>query len=157
MIFGNVNSGEDISIYPLALQKALRYLKETDFTTMENGKYPIDDNMIVNVFEPRTAQRATKRPEVHQQDIDIHFVVRGCERDYYFMDMGDNVLDEDKFDELDVGFYKPNPDALESYATLQPGSYACFFPEDAHMPSCSVDEDIDVKKVLIKLKVSAVR
>ena len=157
MIFGNVHSKEDISIYPEALQKAIRYLKETDFAHMENGKYPIDENMIVNVFEPITAQRATKRPEVHRQDIDIHFVVTGCERDYYFMDMGDNVLDEDKFDELDVGFYKPNPKALESYATLQSGSYAIFFPEDAHLPACSVEEDIAIKTVLIKLKVSAVR
>lgn len=156
MIFGNVHSKEDISIYPQAFQKAIQYLKETDFVNMECGAYHIDgDDMIAHVFETTTVQRETKRPEVHAECIDIHFVVKGCEKDCYFMDMGDNVIDEDKFEELDVGFFKPNPKMLESSAVLQEGCYAAFFPADAHVPACSVKEDIPIKKVLIKLKVSA--
>ena len=39
MILQNITSIEDISKYPAPLARALEYLKNTDFSTLEDGEY----------------------------------------------------------------------------------------------------------------------
>ncbi len=155
MIYGNINCAkENISIYPQAIQKAIQYLRDTDLENMAPGKYQIDgDNMFINVMETKTAQRQAKRPEAHIDYIDVQYVVRGCERDYFYTDMGDSEIDEDAYATRDVAFFKPNPNVIESSVVMHAGDYAIFFPSDIHTPACSVGDDMDIKKVIIKVKV----
>lgn len=155
MIYGHINSKQDLSIYPKGIQKALEYLKSHDLEAMEPGKYTIDEDMKLNVLETKTAQRSAKRPEIHVEYVDVQYVIRGCERDYFYTDMGDSEMDEDALATRDVAFYKPNPNANESYVTMLPGDFAVFFPADVHTPACSVEEDLPIKKVIVKVKVSA--
>ena len=39
------------------------------------------------------------------------------------------------------------------YVILNPGDFIVIAPEDAHMPGCCVDSPIQVKKVVIKVKI----
>lgn len=155
MIYGNIHcTKQDISIYPQAIQKAIRYLRDTDIESMKPGRYEIDgDKMYASVVETRTAQRKTKRPEAHIRYVDVQCVIRGCERDYFYTDMGDNQIDEDAYEDRDIAFFQPNPNVIESSVVMHAGDFAVFFPSDIHTPACSVGDDMDIKKVIIKVKV----
>ncbi|MGI6030506.1 MAG: YhcH/YjgK/YiaL family protein [Eubacteriales bacterium] len=156
MFYGHLGSKEDISLYPKGIQKALQYLMEHDLEAMAPGKYPIEgDDLILNVSELTTKSRSEKRPEIHVDYVDVQYVIRGCERSYFYTDMGDNEMDEDALATRDVAFYKPNPNANESYVTMQAGDYAVYFPWDVHTPACSVEEDLPEKKVILKVKMTA--
>lgn len=155
MIYGNINcTKQDISIYPQVIQKAIQYLRETDLENLAPGKYEIDgDNMYASVVETRTVQRKMKRPEAHIRYLDVQCVIRGCERDYFYTDMGDNVVEEDNYEANDIAFFQPNPNVIESSVVMHAGDFAVFFPSDIHTPACSVGDDADIKKVIIKIKV----
>lgn len=155
MIYGNINcEKQDISFYPEVLKKAIQYLRETDLENMAPGKYEIDgDKMYASVVETKTAQRETKRPEAHIRYIDVQSVIRGCERDYFYTDMGEHVMVEDNYEANDIAFFQPNSNVVESSVVMHAGDYVIFFPSDVHTPACSVDEDQEIKKVIIKVRV----
>ncbi len=158
MILGHVNSKEDITLYPKAIQKAIEYLRVTDIMAMEPGKYPIDgDDMIVQVIETKTGARETKRPEIHHKYVDVQFLVKGEEKIGFYADMGDNEIDEDFSDTRDLVFYKNNKNAKETFCVMSEGSYAVFFPADVHTPAVSVNTDMDIKKVVVKVSVSSLK
>ena len=46
MIFSSIYSKDDVTKYPVAIQTAIKYLKENDFTTMEVGAYDIQGKDI---------------------------------------------------------------------------------------------------------------
>ena len=81
MIFGDIKCNENISSYPMAIQKAINYLKENDLVAMEPGRYELDgDNMILQVLDVQTTERCNLRPEVHETYIDVQFLARGKEK-----------------------------------------------------------------------------
>ena len=41
MIFSSINSKDDFTSYPKAVQRAIKYLKENDFVNMEPGVYEL--------------------------------------------------------------------------------------------------------------------
>jgi YhcH/YjgK/YiaL family protein len=57
--------------------------------------------------------------------------------------------------QTDVAFYEPQPKA-GSQSILKRGIIAVFFPEDAHMPSVSIQATPSiVKKVVIKIAIES--
>ena len=45
MIFSSINSKDDFTNYPKAVQRAIKYLKENDFVNMEAGVYEIEGKL----------------------------------------------------------------------------------------------------------------
>ena len=59
MIFSSIYSKDDVTKYPVAIQTAIKYLKENDFTTMEVGAYDIQGKDIyAQVFDVQKIGRA---------------------------------------------------------------------------------------------------
>lgn len=157
MIYGHINNIDDIHIYPQMIQKALRYLKETDLVTMKSGVYKIHgDNMIVQVIDTETSNRNEKRPEVHRKYIDVQFLAKGEEQIAFYPDLMNNKIDEELLEERDIIFYKNNEDIRESTVEMEPGCFAIFFPSDVHVPAIAVNKGMAIRKVVIKVKVSEV-
>ena len=81
MITGNIHANEDITIYPEAIQKAIRYLREHDLAAHEPGRFELDgDRMILQVLDQTTKERADLRPEVHRKYVDVQYLAAGALR-----------------------------------------------------------------------------
>lgn len=155
MIFGNIKCNENISSYPVVIQKAINYLKENDLVAMEPGRYELDgDNMILQVLDVQTTERCNLRPEVHETYIDVQFLAKGKEKIGCYPDMGDNEIDENLLETRDLIFYKNNQNARETHLEMEEGSYTVFYPHDVHIPAIMKDESMIIRKIVIKVKVS---
>lgn len=157
MITGSIYSDEDITIYPAAIQKAIQYLKEHDLAAHEPGRFELDgENMILQVIDQTTKPRAELRPEVHRKYVDVQFLAAGGpEQIGWYPDMGDNETDEELLEARDIIFYKNKTKAQESVIEMRPGSYAAFFPADVHIPAIQTEAAAAIRKIVIKVAVSA--
>lgn len=154
MIFGNLNTKDDLTIYPEVLRRAIRCLKNPKLLEMEEGIYPLDDDITLKVQNPLLAPREGKFPEVHKEYIDIMMILRGEERLYFFPDTHENQIHE-IIPERDLTFYESSGEVRENTLVLGPNDYVIFFPWDAHIPFCAVSEEQSIKKCVLKVKMSA--
>ena len=77
MIFSSLNSTNDFSACPAALQRAIKYLKTTDFFCMEPGDYPIEgSSMYVRIFDQTSIPLKDTRPEIHHRYICLLYTSR---------------------------------------------------------------------------------
>lgn len=153
MLQGNKKDIEKLLPYVSErLQKALAYVAVTDFSKVENGEYEIDGRNIfarVNTYD--TEPKAERRPEKHNDYIDVQFVARGEETIWYTPLTDDCVETENKAEKEDVIFYA---DPQEKNCTvLNSGDFAIFFPWELHRPNCSVEKNAsNVQKIVVKVK-----
>jgi len=116
------------------------------------GKYPIDgDKVFALVQSYSTAPAAEKKLETHVAHIDIQCVVSGVET-MLVAPRSSLVVTEPYDPTRDIAFYADPAQATPLFCT--PGSFAIYFPTDAHKPCCmSGFSPVAVKKVVIKIKV----
>ena len=153
MLQGNKNDIAKLLPYVSErLQKALAYVAETDFSKIENGEYEIDGRNVfarVNTYE--TEPKAERKPEKHNDYIDVQFVAQGNETIWYTPLTGDCVEIENKAAKDDVIFYA-DP-AEKNCAVLNAGDFAIFFPWELHRPNCNAGEKAThVQKIVVKVK-----
>jgi len=127
-------------------EKAFDFLSRTDLKDLLPGKYEIDGEhvfaIIVNDFG---LEKKEGLLEIHRKYVDIQFVLSGT----------DNMGWKPKrlcsrptgnFDEkIDAQLFNDEP---TTWISVQPNSYAIFFPEDAHMAMISASK---IHKVIIKV------
>lgn len=126
MLQGNKKDIEKLLPYVSErLQKALAYVAVTDFSKVENGEYEIDGrNVFARVNTYDTEPKAERRPEKHNDYIDVQFVARGEETIWYTPLTDDCVETENKAEKEDVIFYA---DPQEKNCTvLNSGDFAIF-------------------------------
>lgn len=151
MIFGHIKQLDELKTYPEIIQKALRYLADTDFTKMEIGTYELDGkNLFALVQEIETNSIENKKPEAHSLYIDIQYLVSGTEQIGYAPIGESSVIKEDLRPEKDVVFYQTP--AKESMLDFYEGSFAVFFPSDIHRPGCLSGSKAKIRKVVMKIK-----
>jgi YhcH/YjgK/YiaL family protein len=131
------------------INKAFAYLKQTDFSEMELGKYEIDgDNIFALVNEYNTKDESEGKLEAHKRYIDVQFVAKGSELMGYSPLENQKVIDEYN-EQNDITFFTGE----KSFTKVDEGMFAIFFPTDVHLPGIKVNEKSYVKKVVIKVKV----
>ena len=138
------NAERYYAIHP-RFRQAFEFLKTQPLATLPFGKVVIDgDNIYANVQEAHGKPAADAKLEYHRKYIDIQYVVSGNEQ------MGWMPVE---------GIGKPQPfnnkedyalasDAPLSWLAVRPGSFAVFFPEDAHAPN--VGEGV-WRKIIVKV------
>jgi YhcH/YjgK/YiaL family protein len=153
MIYGNINNLEFIeNVYAKPLVKAINYLKNTDFNSLQPGKYEIEGTEIfANVMDTYTAVKSEIRPEVHCKYVDVQFLVEGKEIIGFAKETNKNKVSEDLLDEKDIKFYENVENEIE--LIMNPGNFAVFFPDDVHRPNCSHEGKQNIKKVVVKIHV----
>ena len=163
MISGHIDTAQELSILPLALQNAIRFLQQNDLAAHEPGRFEIDLDgvpVVLQVLDLQTAPRETLRPEVHRANIDVQFLAAGGpERAVWYADMGDNAVDEDLLDTpRDILFYHNHTEdtVRENVLELSVGSYAMYFPWDVHVPAVQVGQNpAAIRKIVLKVPLSA--
>ena len=131
------------------INKSFAYLKETDFSKMETGKYEIDgNNIFALVNEYSTKDESEGKLEAHKKYIDVQFVAKGKELIGY-VPLADQKIINDYNEQNDITFFSGD----KSFTQVVEGMFAIFFPTDVHLPGIKVNEKSYVKKVVIKVKV----
>ena len=88
--------------------------------------------------------------ETHDQYIDIQYMVSGTEK--VFCCDREGLKPRGVYDAAeDLQFYEDGAEGAEFLLT--PGSFAIFFPEDAHKGGIAPEEPAEVEKVVLKVRV----
>ncbi|KID02430.1 hypothetical protein PU00_11745 [Hafnia alvei] len=154
MIFGHI-SNENPCELPTALQRALNFLRTTDFSQQTVGEVEIDGrNIYAQIIDMTTRPKKDNRPEVHRRYIDIQFLAKGEEIICVAAERGNNKISESLLAERDIIFYHYVND--ESELTMIEGSYAIFFPQDVHRPGCIKNKATSIRKVVVKVALSEI-
>ena len=131
------------------IQKAIEYLKNTNFNNISDGKINIDNEIWANLQTYYTKEDALF--EAHRKYIDIQFMLAGQEKisvcDYK------NCTTEIAYDEdKDIEFLTANSwDDIE----MKTGDFLILYPENAHKPSISINNEVHhVRKLVIKVPVN---
>lgn len=133
--------------HPL-FDRAFAFLRRSDLAELPPGPYTIEgDRVFATVWAGSGRQRADAKLEAHRKFIDIQYIIAGPE------EMGWKQIDACR----DIAApYRPDDDIIfynDPPATWTPvpsGSFALFFPEDAHAPLVGSG---DIHKVIVKVAV----
>jgi len=127
---------------------AIAFLRQDGLADIAPGRYEIDgNNLFALITNGPGRSRSEGKLESHRAYIDIQYVAGGID------EMGWKstltcTQPQGEFDTAkDVVLYDDTPDA---YVATGTGSFAIFFPEDAHTPLLS---DGNLHKVVVKIAI----
>lgn len=132
------------------LDKAIDFILSNDILSLEHGRNEIDgDNVFINRFSYTCKKEEDCFLEGHKDYLDIHLVLEGQEL-FGYSDVSDLTV-ASEYDK-DNDFIKYNGE-VNTYCKSTVGDFIITFPEDAHMPNISINDDFVEKavcKVLVK-------
>jgi len=155
MIIGNLKRHQNEAVhYAPALERALAFLREHDFTTMETGRYELEGEggclMYANLDRYETKPVEICFPEAHRRYIDVQYVVEGSEYFGWCMLSPDLEVHEAYDEKRDIMFFERL--LPESVCTLKAGDFAILEPKDVHRPCGMIgDTPQPVTKVVVKV------
>ena len=124
----------------------VKFLKENDLNTMEEGKHPIKGgDLFVNIQKAKGRTKEAAVLETHREMIDIQIPLDTVET-FGYTPLQD-LPDFDYNAEKDITKYGET--AAQTYVTCRPGQMAIFFPQDGHAPCIS---EKDIMKAIFKVK-----
>lgn len=131
--------------------RAFRYLSETDLDALPTGRTDIpgalSDDMFVIIDRKDGRGHDGARLEAHRRYIDIQYTIHG-EEEIGWSPLSACASPSGPFDaEKDIVFFD---DAPSCWLALPRGSFAIFFPDDAHAPLAGGGA---VTKAIVKIAV----
>lgn len=127
---------------------AFAFLRQEGLADLTPGRYEIDgDKLFALITDGPGRSRDEGKLESHRAYIDIQYVAGGID-EMGWKSTPTCTQPQSEFDTAkDVVLYDDTPDA---YVATGPGSFAIFFPEDAHTPLLS---DGNLHKVVMKIAI----
>ena len=127
---------------------AIAFLRQEGLADLAPGRYEIDgDKLFALITDGPGRSRDEGKLESHRAYIDIQYVAGGTD-EMGWKPTADCTQPQSAFDvDKDLIFYDDTPDA---YIATGTGSFAIFFPEDAHTPLLS---DGNLHKVVVKIAI----
>lgn len=151
MLTTTVLNGTKYNYLAEKFQKALKFLEETDFSKLTEGKIEIDkDRIFAEVQEYTTKPADQCKFESHRVYFDIQYMAEGEE---YFGYIPQKELETDTgYDaSRDLEFYKMPKTSGRIH--LKKGDFAIVSPDDGHQPRCIGEAPCKVKKIVVKVMV----
>jgi YhcH/YjgK/YiaL family protein len=130
------------------LKTGFEWIKNNDLKNMADGRYEISDKIYANLQSYLTKDNAPY--EAHRDYIDIQYMVDGEELSGV-TDYSNCSIKEEYNKEKDIEFLSCNSE--EEFCKIRAGEFFVFFPHDAHKPALKVNENKNVKKVIVKVKI----
>ena len=129
--------------------KVISFLKETDLSTLEDGRILLseDGSLFVNVQSYTT--RDSGPFEAHRKYVDIQYVFEGQE--YIYKSPISTAADcvQEYSDEKDCVLYNEGSDVVPVLADKN--QLVVLFPDDMHKPCMKVDGNAPVRKLCFKV------
>ena len=132
-----------------SLKKGLQWLEATDLNEIADGKYTIEGELVYASVQTYETKLEAKY-ESHRKYIDIQYLIKGSEK-IGVTDLANCITCIEYDSKRDLEFYDINRN--DEYIELSEGSFAIFYPHDAHKPSIAIKTPTTVKKVVIKVAV----
>jgi len=149
MITDNIQNAKDYYSLGENFQKGFEFLLHTNLSALENGKYEIDgEKLFVSVQDYNTKPIQEGRFEAHKKYADIQFIIEGKEKLGY-TNINNLIPSESYNEENDITFFESY--GKGNFVNVQQNDFVIFMPQDGHMPCLSIDENIYVKKAVVKV------
>ena len=132
MILDTLGCAERYAALHRRFGRAFRFLSTTDLEALPTGRTDIDGDDLFVILDRKDGRgRGGARLEAHRRYIDIQYTVRG-EEEIGWTPLAACVGAEAEFDTAkDIVFFRDQPSA---WLRLPRGTFAIFFPDDAHAP-----------------------
>jgi biofilm protein TabA len=141
------NAARYTALHP-GLAAAFAALADPATHTLPAGKHPLDGERLALVVDQKAGRgQAGARLEAHRRYIDVQFAVAGTDLMGWKTTRHCRDLTTPYDATRDIEFYGDVPDA---WFALPVGTFAIFFPEDAHAPLAG---DGDLHKLIVKIAV----
>lgn len=126
---------------------AAEFLEASNLATLEVGRHDINgDSIYALVMRGEGRNTDEAKLEIHRRYIDIQILLDGAES-IGWRPTSDCTIPEDEYDpDKDIQFFDDPP---QNMLRLNPGQFAVFFPEDAHMPMIGQGE---LHKIVVKIR-----
>lgn len=147
MIFDLLENSESYYGAHKTFKKAFSFLINNDFNNWACERLELDSSLGYAIIqEYLTKETKDCSWEAHRRYIDIQYIVRGLE-----------LIEYSPLSVMKIGSYEYERDNLSMNGEgqtleLTAGSFAVFFPQDAHMPGLIKTSSSLVKKVVVKCK-----
>lgn len=149
MVIDNIKNA--VKYYGLGekIETALKWIQNQDFSRIPVGRIDIDgDNIYAGISEYNTRKKEDGFWEAHKKYIDVQYVASGSEI-MGWANIEDMKVSSDYDNAKD--FYKL--DGNGSFIEAPVGTFAIFYPNDAHMPNIILHHSEKVKKIVVKVRV----
>ena len=150
MIYDKIDNLETYAGISDDIRLGLEWLRDVD-PDIEKGVYELSPRVKAIVSEYTTKEVNENGYEAHQEYIDIQYLLKGSEK---ICSLPLEYLKETKAykAEIDAAFYE-EVDVKTQEMVIGNGFFAIFYPQDGHMPCLFNKEPIEVKKVVVKIKI----
>ena len=150
MIFDRLSNSKQYEKLNEKFKIGFDFLKNNNLKEMKDGRYDIVEGVFANVQSLKTKNKTEKKWEAHKDYIDIQYVIKGEECMGYGIleDFKKVVVPYDK--EKDIEFLDGEK---FNYIDVNENDFVIFYPNDVHAPMLSVKEDVEIKKVIVKIKI----
>jgi biofilm protein TabA len=132
MIFDTLsNAARHVALHP-GFTEAFDFLRRPDLATLSSGRHEVDGpSLYASIGRDEGRGRNGARLETHRKYVDIQYVVSGDEV-IGWSDLAACQATGLGYDEArDIEFYTAQS---TTWVPVPPGSFAIFFPTDAHAP-----------------------
>src|SRR6266540_4017704 len=128
--------------------RAFEFLNTTNLEALAPGRHTLDgDKIYVSIDHKDGRGEDAAKLEVHRRYIDIQYTIEGDEL-IGWMPLARCTAPDGMFDDTkDVGFFADRP---TTWVGVPSGSFAIFFPHDAHAP---LGGRGPLKKAIVKIAV----
>lgn len=142
MIFDNINNIEKYNRLG-NIYEALLAIKSKNIVN-------INDNIKIKIEVLQTEDSTDRVFENHKIHTDIHYCIKGTERIELIFDK-DSVNTLKEYDSnTDIEFFEN--DTAKVVVVLQENDFVVIYPDELHKPCCSVQENSELEKYIVKIK-----
>lgn len=132
------------------IRLGLEWLRDVN-SDIEKGVYELSPRVKAIVSEYTTKEVNENGYEAHREYIDIQYLLKGSEK---ICCLPLEYLKETKAykKEIDAAFYEES-NVKTQEMVIGNGYFAILYPQDGHMPCLCVETPLEVKKVVVKVKI----
>jgi len=132
------------------MEEAFAFLRDFCKKRMADGRYELrGDELYAIVSSYRPAPKETPRYESHDRYIDIQCIIAGSEYQWY-VPREQLTVSAPYQKEKDITFYQY--DGTGNRLHLTEGSFAIYFPQDAHLPAMEDGCAEECTRIVVKIK-----
>ena len=132
MIIDNLSNARFYTCLHPGLEAGFEFIQSRPLETLDEGKHIIDGQRLFAMAQKGNGKgKDGARLEAHDQYIDVQLSAAGQDIIGWKARGDCRVGDDSNPPSGDVHFFSNQPD---SWLAVAPGSFAIFFPDDAHAP-----------------------
>ena len=146
MILGSLKNTDVIELYNPLFKMAFDFVRTTDFSKLEDGKYEIQGDdlfLVLNTINGKSESEAVT--EAHRKYIDIQIPLTGNEA-LGWIPIKKCIDIKSAYDEQkDLILFENQP---TNFINVESGDFLVFFPDDGHAPGIGKGM---IRKVIVKV------